>query len=92
MLYSFIFSTFSVDKSLFRRYYDITEHEAEVIFLEKRFYSVSDLYNGVVPVGRSTVYRWVRRADFPKVVVGRKILIPIEAFNRWIDEQTQKRS
>lgn len=60
--------------------------------MEKRFYSVSDLYNGVVPVGRSTVYRWVRRVDFPKVVVGRKILIPIEAFNHWIDEQMQKRT
>lgn len=39
-------------------------------------------------VGRNTVYELVNRADFPKIRVGRKIIIPCEAFERWLNAQT----
>ena len=39
-------------------------------------------------IGRNTAYELVNRADFPKIRIGRKIVIPREAFLRWLDQQT----
>lgn len=41
-------------------------------------------------LGKNTVYALVNRADFPKIRVGRKILIPRDALNRWLDKQTEQ--
>lgn len=40
-------------------------------------------------IGRNTVYTLVNREDFPKIRLGRKILIPRDALNRWLDKQTE---
>lgn len=41
-------------------------------------------------IGRNTVYALVNRADFPKIRVGRRILIPRDALNRWLDKQIER--
>ena len=38
-------------------------------------------------ISRNTVYEVVNRADFPTVRIGRRILIPIAALERWLEEQ-----
>ena len=37
--------------------------------------------------GRSTAYELVRRSNFPKIRLGRKIIIPIEALDAWLKVQ-----
>ena len=34
-----------------------------------------------------TAYGLINRPDFPKIRVGRRILIPREAFTRWLNEK-----
>ena len=38
-------------------------------------------------VSLPTVYEWCKRPDFPCFKVGRKILIPVDAFKRWLEAQ-----
>lgn len=38
-------------------------------------------------VGRNTMYEWSRREDFPLLRVGRKKLVPVTAFERWLEDQ-----
>ena len=38
-------------------------------------------------VGRNTIYDWSRRADFPLLKVGRKKLVVVSAFERWLEAQ-----
>lgn len=45
-----------------------------------------------MPVSKNTAYALVNRADFPKIRVGRKILIPRDAFLRWLDAQTEQQA
>ena len=40
-------------------------------------------------LGKNTVYQMVNRADFPKLRVGKRILIPCDAFMRWLEAQTE---
>ena len=39
-------------------------------------------------ISQSAVYALVHRADFPTLNVGRKILIPAEAFRSWVVQHT----
>ena len=41
-------------------------------------------------VGRNTVYELVNRSDFPKIRVGRKIIVPRDAFAKWLERQTEQ--
>lgn len=34
-----------------------------------------------------TLYAWAKTAGFPVVRVGRKLVVPIDAFKRWLEEQ-----
>lgn len=43
-------------------------------------------------LSKNTVYALVNRADFPKIRVGRKILIPRDALMRWLDAQTEQQA
>lgn len=38
-------------------------------------------------VSPRAVYRMAHRADFPKVMKGTQILIPVRAFNTWFENQ-----
>lgn len=48
------------------------------------FYTISDLLE-LLPLGRNTIYSLVNRDDFPKVRIGRKIIIPVQKLNEWLE-------
>jgi excisionase family DNA binding protein len=61
---------------------------------EKSCYSVKEVAQ-VMGIGENNAYELTRRKDFPKIQIGRRIVIPIEAFNKWlclasIDGQARK--
>jgi excisionase family DNA binding protein len=43
----------------------------------------------VLGISVRTVYRVIRRGDFPVVRVGRCPRIPLKALNRWVDSQIE---
>lgn len=43
----------------------------------------------VLGVGMRTMYNLVRRADFPKLKLGNKYLIPRSGLLRWVEQQTE---
>lgn len=49
--------------------------------------NVSDLQQAL-GIGRAHAYDLVNREDFPKIRIGKRILIPRDAFLRWLDRQT----
>lgn len=51
--------------------------------------NVSDLQQAL-GIGKNRAYDLVNRADFPTIRLGRKILIPRDAFLRWLDAQTNQ--
>lgn len=57
--------------------------------MERLTMNVSDLQQAL-GIGRNQAYDLVNRDDFPKIRVGRKILIPRDALIRWLDKQTQQ--
>ena len=57
--------------------------------MEKLTMNVADLQQAL-GIGRGQAYELVNRADFPAIRLGRKILIPRDAFLRWLDKQTER--
>ena len=55
--------------------------------MEKMTLTVADLQKAM-GIGRNAAYNLVNREDFPKILVGKKIIIPREAFTRWLNDQT----
>lgn len=41
-------------------------------------------------VSMPTMYAWVHQKGFPAVRKGRRILIPVDAFKRWLEEEAKK--
>lgn len=39
-------------------------------------------------IGRVQAYELAHRKDFPKIIMGRRILIPVAALERWLEEQS----
>ncbi|GGA49268.1 helix-turn-helix domain-containing protein [Paenibacillus physcomitrellae] len=48
-------------------------------------YTINDLA-AILPLGRNSLYKLVNRSDFPKIRVGRKLLIPITSFKAWLEQ------
>lgn len=57
--------------------------------MEKLTMNVADLQKAL-GIGRAQAYELVNRADFPTIRLGRKILIPRDAFMRWLERQTEQ--
>ncbi|MBQ7392110.1 MAG: helix-turn-helix domain-containing protein [Clostridia bacterium] len=57
---------------------------------EKLTYSVEE-FAKAFGVSIVTAYEIARREDFPKIRVGRRILIPINELNRWIEKESRKK-
>mgnify|MGYP000844277016 FL=1 len=57
--------------------------------MEKLCISVDEL-RGQLGISRCTAYQLVKRDDFPKIRLDRRILIPIEALKKWIAENAQQ--
>lgn len=41
-------------------------------------------------VSMPTMYKWIHQKGFPAIRAGRKILIPVDAFKRWLEEEAKK--
>ena len=50
-------------------------------------HKVEDLC-GLLGISRPTAYELVHREDFPKVRVGRRLLIPRAGLEKWLEEQS----
>lgn len=48
-------------------------------------YTVKDLFE-LIPIGRNSIYRLVNRDDFPKIRIGRKILIPENKLKEYLEK------
>lgn len=50
-------------------------------------YTVDDL-RGLLGVSRPTAYALVHREDFPKVRIGRRVLVPRAGLEKWLEKQS----
>ncbi|MBU4540222.1 MAG: helix-turn-helix domain-containing protein [Firmicutes bacterium] len=56
--------------------------------MEKRIYNVADIAD-ILSISKPKAYELVHRADFPKIMIGRAIRIPIESFNVWLAQEAR---
>lgn len=56
--------------------------------MEKRIYNVADIAD-ILSISKPKAYELVRRQDFPKIMIGRAIRIPIESFNIWLEREAR---
>ena len=64
---------------------------------ESKFKSYQDLpltltapeVGEVLGISRAAAYELVRSEGFPRMKIGKRILVPRDAFLRWIDENTE---
>ena len=57
--------------------------------INKLTYTVPEMAQAL-GLGRNTAYDLVNRADFPAIRVGGKILVPIEALNKWLNREASQ--
>lgn len=57
--------------------------------MEKLTLTVSDIQQALC-IGKNQAYSLCNRADFPSIRIGRKLIVPRDAFIRWLDKQTEK--
>lgn len=43
----------------------------------------------VLPIGKNKLYTLVHSKGFPKLIIGRRILIPKKAFEEWLVESSK---
>lgn len=55
--------------------------------MERMTLTIPDLQQAL-GIGRDAAYALANRADFPAIRVGKKIIVPRDAFQRWLDGQT----
>ena len=53
--------------------------------VERQALSVSDLI-AALPLGRSTIHKLINLPSFPKIKVGRRIIIPREQLKQWLHD------
>lgn len=58
--------------------------------MERMTLTVPDIQRAL-GIGRDAAYALANRADFPAIRVGKKIVVPCDAFQRWLDKQTADR-
>lgn len=42
----------------------------------------------VIPIGKNNLYNLVHSKDFPKIVVGRRIIVPKVALEKWLQSSS----
>ena len=57
--------------------------------MEKVLMTVKEMRK-VTGFSRPMAYQLVNREDFPKIRIGRRIMIPAKQLERWIEEQSMK--
>lgn len=56
----------------------------------KTFHSAHELRE-LTGLSLPTVYNWINSQGFPCIRVGRRVLIPVDAFHRWLEEQARSK-
>lgn len=56
------------------------------VFVEKLTFTAKEAAQAA-NVSMPTLYAWTKTAGFPVVKVGRKLVVPIDAFKRWLEAQ-----
>jgi excisionase family DNA binding protein len=51
---------------------------------EKLAYEVKEIYNGVLPLGRTKVYELIKKGELKSIKVGGKILVPAWAVEEFL--------
>lgn len=54
---------------------------------DRQALSVKDLLS-LLPLGETTIRRLVNHPEFPKITVGRRVIIPKRQFMEWMDRNT----
>lgn len=57
--------------------------------MERRILTVLEMA-AQLRISRPKGYELAGRADFPSIRIGKRIVIPEDAFYRWLDEQASK--
>lgn len=52
--------------------------------MERKTYTISEA-RVILGVGRDAMYKLVKDENFPKLQVGKKIIIPIQPFEKWLN-------
>lgn len=55
--------------------------------MQKLTYTVKEV-SEILNIGLSKTYELLRQNIIPNIKVGKRIIIPIEALNRWLNTQT----
>lgn len=53
---------------------------------EPLVYSINELAD-VLCISKSLAYQIARNRDFPKIKIGKRILIPVEELKKWVSKQ-----
>lgn len=57
--------------------------------MDKQFYTMKDLAE-LIPIGTTNLYNLVHAEGFPSIIINRRILIPVDAFDEWIKSNAGK--
>lgn len=56
--------------------------------MEKIVYTVKEVAN-LLDIGTAAAYQLTHSEGFPHIKVGKRIVVPIEAFHVWVKERTK---
>ena len=56
------------------------------VFVEKLTFTAKEAAQAA-NVSMPTLYAWTKTAGFPVIRAGRKLVVPIDAFRRWLEAQ-----
>lgn len=58
--------------------------------MEKQFYTMKELAE-LIPVGTTNLYGLVHSDGFPSIIINRRILIPVDEFQKWVKSSAGKK-
>ena len=58
--------------------------------MNKKFYTMKDLAD-IIPIGTTNLYNLVHSEGFTAIMINRKIVVPVEEFDKWVKSATGKK-
>ncbi len=58
--------------------------------MEKQFYTMKEL-GKLLPISTTNLYKLVHSEGFPSLIINRRVLIPVEDFNKWVNSSAGKK-
>lgn len=58
--------------------------------MNKQFYTMKEL-GEILPIGTTNLYNLVHSTGFPSIIINRKIVIPVDEFNKWVSSSAGKK-